>query len=151
MTDNRGGSPVTLLGFDYGLRRIGVAVGQSLTATASPLPAIAARDGAPDWDGISKVLNEWRPAALVVGIPYNMNDTPQEMTGRAERFCRQLEGRFHLVVHAVDERLSSIDAEDRLRSARKAGQRGRITRPEIDSTAACILLESWFNTERNSR
>lgn len=151
MTDYRGGSPVTLLGFDYGLRRIGAAVGQSLTATASPLPAITARDGAPDWNAISKLIEEWRPAALVVGVPYNMDDSRQEMTDRAERFCRQLEGRYHLPVHAVDERLSSIDAADRLRTARKTGQRGRITRPEIDSMAACVLLESWFNAERDPR
>lgn len=138
---------ITLLGFDYGLRRIGVAVGQTLTGTATPLPALNARDGAPDWNNITRLIEEWRPAALLVGVPYNMDDSRQEMTGRAERFGRQLGGRFNLPVHAVDERLSSHEAEERLRTARQAGRRGRISKPEIDSAAACVLLESWFNAQ----
>lgn len=142
---------VTLLAFDYGLRRIGIAVGQSLTATASPLPAIMARDGVPDWRAIEGLVNEWQPAAFVVGVPYNMDGSRQEMTDRAERFGRQLHGRFHLPVHAIDETLSSIAAEERLRDARREGRRGRIQKPDIDSAAACVLLESWFNTtERNT-
>ncbi|HLU62341.1 MAG TPA: Holliday junction resolvase RuvX [Gammaproteobacteria bacterium] len=136
---------ITLLGFDYGLRRIGVAVGQSLTATASPLPALTARDGVPDWTAIEKLVDEWRPAALVVGVPYNMDGSRQEMTDRAERFGRQLHGRFHLPVHAVDETLSSVAAEERLKEARREGRRGRIQKPDIDSAAACVLLETWFN------
>ena len=138
-----------LLGFDYGLRRIGVAVGQLLTGTASPRPAIPARDGAPDWTAVGRLIVEWQPAAIVVGVPYNMDGSRQEMTDRAERFSRQLHGRFHLPVHVVDERLSSHEAEDRLRTARQEGRRGRITKPEIDSAAACVLLETWLNAQRN--
>lgn len=140
----------TYLAFDYGLKRIGVAVGQELTGTASPRPAVAARDGAPDWQAIAALVAEWRPQAFVIGVPYNMDDTRQEMTDRAERFGRQLHGRFNLPVHSVDERLSSIEGEDRLRAARQAGRRGRIAKPEIDSAAACVLLETWLNAERNS-
>lgn len=138
----------TLLAFDYGLKRIGVAVGQALTGTASPLHALTARDGAPDWDAIARLIDEWRPAAIVTGVPYNMDDTRQEMTDRAERFSRQLHGRFNLPVHLVDERLSSLEGEDRLRTARQAGRRGRIAKAEIDSAAACVLLETWLNAQR---
>lgn len=137
---------LTLLGFDYGLRRIGVAVGQSLTGTATPLATLNARDGVPDWDAIAKLITEWQPAAIVVGVPYNMDGSRQDMTDRAERFLRQLHGRFNLPVHAVDERLSSNEAGDRLRTARSEGRRGRIAKPEIDSAAACVLLETWLNS-----
>lgn len=138
----------TLLAFDYGLKRIGVAVGQALTGTASPLQAMTARDGAPDWDAIARLIEEWRPAAIVTGVPYNMDDSRQEMTDRAERFSRQLHGRFNLPVHLVDERLSSLEGEDRLRTARQQGRRGRIAKAEIDSAAACVLLETWLNAQR---
>jgi putative Holliday junction resolvase len=135
-----------ILGFDYGMRRIGVAVGQSLTGTASPLPIVAARDGAPDWESIGRLIEEWKPAAMVVGVPYNMDGSRQEMTERAERFLRQLHGRFQLPVHSVDERLSSSEAGDRLRTARREGRRGRLAKSDIDSAAACVLLETWFNS-----
>lgn len=135
-----------LLGFDYGLRRIGVAVGQPLTGTASPLQAVAARDGKPDWDAIATVISEWRPSALVVGLPYNVDGSRQDITDRAEKFMRQLEGRFNLAVHAIDERYSSRQAEEQLKTARREGRRGRIRKEEIDSAAACILLENWLNS-----
>ena len=138
----------TLLAFDYGLKRIGVAVGQALTGTASPLHALTARDGTPDWDAIAHLIGEWRPAAIVTGVPYNMDDSRQEMTDRAERFSRQLHGRFNLPVYLVDERLSSLEGEDRLRTARQQGRRGRIAKAEIDSAAACVLLETWLNAQR---
>lgn len=139
-----------LLGFDYGLRRIGVAVGQPLTGTASPLEAIAARDGKPDWDAVARVIDEWQPAALVVGLPYNVDGSRQEITARAEKFMRQLAGRFGLTVHAVDERYSSQQAEERLKTARREGRRGRIRKEEIDSAAACILLENHFHSGPDS-
>ncbi|MDX1442534.1 MAG: Holliday junction resolvase RuvX [Gammaproteobacteria bacterium] len=139
-----------LLGFDYGLRRIGVAVGQPLTGTASPLAAVGARDGKPDWEAISTVINEWRPSALVVGLPYNVDGSRQEITDRAEKFMRQLEGRYGLAVHAIDERYSSQQAEERLKTARREGRRGRIRKEEIDSAAACILLENWFDSSSST-
>jgi len=148
MTEGRGAT--TLLGFDYGLRRIGVAVGQALTGTASPLPALVARDGVPDWNVIAQLIEEWQPGVIIAGVPYNMDDTRQEMTGRAERFSRQLHGRFNIPVYIVDERLSSHEAEDRLRTARQQGRRGRIAKHEIDSAAACVLLETWLNAQRKS-
>lgn len=131
------------LGFDFGLARIGVAVGQRITGTASPLATLHSRDEKPDWDGIARLLEEWRPAALVVGLPYNADGSRQPLTGRAERFARQLEGRFALPVHHVDERYSSRQASDSLRRRRREG-RPRIRKTDIDAAAACIILEAWL-------
>lgn len=130
-------------GFDFGLARIGVAVGQRLTATASPLATLHSRDEKPDWDGITRLLDEWRPAALVVGLPYNADGSRQPLTERAERFARQLEGRYGLPVHRVDERYSSQQAGTILRRQRREG-RPRIRKTDIDAAAACIILEAWL-------
>lgn len=138
----------TVLAFDYGLRRIGAAVGQAFTATASPLQAISARDGKPDWTAIEALLEEWRPRALVIGLPYNLDGSRQEMTDRAKKFGRQLHGRFKLPVHEVDERLSSVEAERRLKELRQSGRK-RVSKTDIDSAAACILLENWLRQEGN--
>lgn len=126
----------TLLGFDYGRKRIGVAVGQRLTCSATALTTIRARDGKPDWAAISRLLEEWKPDALVVGIPYHMDDTEQEMTRAAQRFSRQLQGRYHLPVHCAEERLTSYVVESGLKD--KAGQ------TEIDPLSAQIILQDWL-------
>lgn len=137
----------TLLGFDFGLKRIGVAVGQSVTRSASPLGTAAVRGGEPDWEAIGRFVAEWRPGALVVGLPYNMDLSEQEMTGHARRFAEGLAERFPLPVHTVDERLSSREAEAQLKERRQQGRR-RITREDIDGAAACVILESWFNSAK---
>ena len=141
-------SAQTLIGFDFGLKRIGVAVGQSVTRSASPLGVVAVRGGEPDWEAIGRLIAEWRPAALVVGLPYNMDLSEQEMTGHARRFAQGLAERFPLPVHTVDERLSSREAEAQLKERRQQGRR-RIRREDIDGAAACVILESWFNTKRD--
>ena len=102
--------PQRLLGFDYGTRQIGVAVGQTLTGSAQPLLVLKARDGVPDWRQIAALIDEWKPDALVVGLPLNMDGTPSDMSARAEKFARRLEGRYRLTVHCVDERLSTFEA-----------------------------------------
>ncbi len=129
-----------LLGFDYGLRRIGVAVGQTLTASATALATVAARDGKPDWEAISRLIAEWRPAALVVGLPCNMDGTPHDMTARARRFGNQLAGRYNLPVHTVDERLTSFEAELEMRSA------GSGKGTAVDPLAARLILQSWLDS-----
>ncbi|HEX7965608.1 MAG TPA: Holliday junction resolvase RuvX [Gammaproteobacteria bacterium] len=139
--------PQTFLGFDFGLRRIGVAVGQTLTGSASPLGVVTPRAGEPDWEAIGRLVAEWRPAALVVGLPYNMDLSEQEMTAHARRFAEGLAQRFPLPVHTVDERLSSREAEAQLKERRQQGRR-RVTREDIDGAAACVILESWFNSTR---
>jgi putative Holliday junction resolvase len=135
----------TALGFDFGLKRIGAAVGQSVTGSASPLGVVAMRSGEPDWPALEKLVREWHPDSLVVGLPYNMDLSEQDMTHRARHFAQQLAERFLLPVHTVDERLSSRAAEAELKERRQQGRR-RVTRQDIDGAAACVILESWFNS-----
>ncbi len=140
-------APTTVLGFDYGLRRIGVAVGQTLTATATPLTTVHAQDGRPAWEAIERLLAEWSPKALVVGLPLNMDGTEHEMTHAARDFAAQLHSRYHKPVHLVDERLSSLEAE-RILAAQ--GKRGRGGRTDIDKIAAQLILQSWLAQQGNS-
>jgi putative Holliday junction resolvase len=102
------------LGFDFGYRRIGAAVGQLLTKSASPLPTLKASQGVPDWDVIKKLIDEWRPKALVVGLPSCIDGTAQYTTGASRGFARQLRKRFSLPVHLVDERLTTVEARAHL-------------------------------------
>ncbi|HEX5339481.1 MAG TPA: Holliday junction resolvase RuvX [Gammaproteobacteria bacterium] len=144
------GRGITLLGFDFGLRRIGVAVGQSLTGSASPVGVIPARDGEPDWVLLKRYLHEWAPDQLVVGLPLTMDGNEQDITRRARKFAAALGEHFTGPVHSIDERLSSREAEAQLKALRQAGRR-RIAREDIDCAAACIILESWLNTCNNPR
>lgn len=135
-----------VLGFDYGTRQIGVAVGQTLTGQASPLKELRARDGVPDWEQIAALLREWEPDALVVGLPLNMDGSPSEMSARAEKFSRRLHGRFQLPVHCIDERLSTFEAKQMLRDS---GQRPPTSYRDnpVDSLAAALLLETWLASQ----
>ena len=137
------------LGFDFGLRRIGVAVGQALTGTASPLLTLDAVNGQPDWSRVLALVEEWHPAALVVGIPLHMDGTEQPMTGAARRFARRLRERTRLPVHEADERLSSRLAEEQIRAGRRAGRRGRTRAGEVDRMAAGMILENWMRTRHD--
>jgi putative pre-16S rRNA nuclease len=119
--------------FDHGEKRIGVAVGQSITATASPLETLACKNGRPDWQEITRLIRQWQPSDFVVGKPLTMQGERQEATEAAERFSRQLHGRFHLPVHLADERLSSVEARHRLQDTYN-----------IDHHAAQLILESWL-------
>ena len=118
------------LAFDFGTRRIGVAIGNSLTREARALTAIDAADSALRWSALRALIEEWQPAQLVVGIPRHSDGTAHEMTERCERFARQLEGRYRLPVARVDERYSSAVAE-------RAG--------DVDAAAAAIILQQWFD------
>jgi putative Holliday junction resolvase len=102
--------PVTVLAFDFGLRNIGVATGQAITHTASEIATVRARDGVPDWNAVDALVRQWRPDALLVGLPLNMDDTESEMSTRAKRFAKKLRVRYHLTVNLVDERLTSFEA-----------------------------------------
>ena len=134
----------TLLGFDYGRKRIGVAVGQRLTQSASALTTVRARDGKPDWPVIGQLIEEWKPDALVVGIPYHMDGSEQDMTRAARRFCRQLEGRYGLPVHETDERLSSYVVELNQPLNRHGDQ-------DIDSQAARLILQDWLQQKERQQ
>lgn len=100
----------TFLGFDFGTKSIGVAVGQRITATARPLPALKAQDGKPDWNVIEKLLKEWQPEAVIVGLPLNMDGTEQPLTARARNFANKIHGRFGVAILLHDERLSTVEA-----------------------------------------
>ena len=130
--------PRVLLGFDFGSKRIGVAVGQELTGTATALETITSPDGGPDWKGISRLIEEWQPDALVVGLPFNLDGSEHETTRLAQRFGNRLAGRYNLPVFTIDERLSSVEAE------RMLGEQGRFDKEEVDKLAAQIILESWL-------
>ena len=142
----------TFLAFDYGERRIGVAVGQSVTGTASPLSTVDVRDGQPDWASIDGIVAAWKPDGLVVGEPLHMDGRPQRMTRRARRFRRALESRFGLPVHTADERLTTVEARSELAARGAFRGSGARRRKEIDHpVAARIILESWLGEHRADR
>ncbi|MEQ4530192.1 MAG: Holliday junction resolvase RuvX [Mixta sp.] len=134
-------SSMTLLAFDFGTKSIGVAVGQQLTGTARPLTALKAQDGVPDWTQIERLLLEWQPQQVVVGLPLNMDGSEQPLTARARKFANRLHGRFGVQVVLHDERLSTVEARADLfaRGGYKA-----LTKGSVDSLSAVIILESWF-------
>ncbi|MEX0618262.1 MAG: Holliday junction resolvase RuvX [Pseudohongiellaceae bacterium] len=135
------------LAFDFGTQRIGVAYGQSLSGTAKALRILPARDGIPDWDSVDSLLDEWNPDVLVVGLPYNMDDSHSELQKRAEKFAARLHGRFHKPCFGMDERLSSEAAREQIA---KNGE-GFSRDVRIDSVAAQLILESWFAELRQRR
>lgn len=137
-------APRLLLGFDYGSKQIGVAVGQAITGQARELCVLKAQNGVPDWSQIEKLIKEWQPDALVVGLPLNMDGTPSEMSARAEKFARRLGGRFNLPVFTHDERLTTYEAKGQ-RLAQ--GQRGGYRERPVDALAAALLLEGWLEQQ----
>ena len=138
----------TVLAFDFGLKRIGLAAGDTLTCTAAPLPAITALQSGPDWTSIERNLRAVLPRFLVVGAPYNADGTPGSLAPAARRFASELEKRFGLQVFMVDERWSSLEANEALKARRASGERRkRIRREDIDSAAAAVILERWFAGE----
>jgi putative holliday junction resolvase len=137
-------APQVVLAFDFGLRRIGLASGESLTGSAAPLAAVRNAD-APDWTAIDRQIAALKPGQLVVGSPYNADGSPGALSDAANRFARALEQRYGLPVARVDERWSSIDAAERLKERRASGaRRRRVRREDIDCAAAAVILERWF-------
>lgn len=136
----------TYLGFDFGMRRIGVAVGESITGSARPLTTLPAQDGQPDWTRLEALLQEWQPVALVVGLPRRLDGSDTDIGARAARFSRRLNGRFNLPVHTIDEQLSSHAAEQALAERGRGGSRlaRRAGKADVDRLAAAIILETWF-------
>jgi putative Holliday junction resolvase len=135
----------TVIAFDFGRKRVGVAVGEAALGTSHPLPGIAA-SGDPLFSAVAKLVNEWHPAQLVVGLPLDANGSAHELTRRAERFARQLEGRFRLPVALVDERYTSVEAESRMRDAVGARRTAKASRArKLDSSAAQLILEQYLN------
>ncbi|MFI3246665.1 MAG: Holliday junction resolvase RuvX [Ferrimonas sp.] len=134
----------TILAFDFGTKSIGVAVGQSITGTARPLIGIKARDGIPNWDEISKLIKEWQPDKLVVGLPLNMDGTEQDVTHLAKKFAGRLFGRYGIETLTHDERLTTVDAKADLFS--RGGYRS-LTKGAVDAQSAAVILESYFESQ----
>ena len=128
----------TLLCFDYGEKRIGVAVGQTVTSTATALQTVLVINKKPDWEAIRILIDEWKPDKFIVGHPFTLHGTRQKMTDAAERFSRQLKHRFKLPVDLIDEQLSSYEAQQELKSTRN-----------LDPTSAKLILETWFRENTN--
>jgi len=135
--------PRTVLAFDFGLRRIGVAVGQDVTGSASPLGVVANRESGVDHGRIAELLREWRPTNLVVGMPSHADGTPGDLRQHVDDFVAEL-SRYDLPVDLVDERYTSIEAERALKRAREQGSLGRITKEMIDSAAAVFIAERYL-------
>lgn len=149
--EEEGPEPQTALVFDHGGRRIGVAFAHRLTGLASPLTTLAARDGIPDWPDVDRLLAEWRPDCLVVGIPYNAGAASPGHRGDSESaaagFADSLMLRYPQPVFRVDERLSSVEAEDRLRTLRRSGvRRRRVRAADVDAVAATVIAEIWLRS-----
>ena len=135
----------TLLGFDFGLRRIGVAVGQTATRTASALVTVS-HSAQPDWQVISKLIKEWQPAGLVVGLPLDAGGHETQMSRAARQFAAALGQRFQKPVYFIDERLTSVQAESQFAEARSAGRARRKDARRLDAVAAKIILENWLQS-----
>lgn len=130
-----------LIGFDFGMKRIGVAVGQTVTKNARPLDTIQAKNGVPNWNAIGKLIKKWLPDALIVGIPLNMDGTEQPITAHARRFAIELHEKFQLPVYEMDERLTTKEAREKLFAVGgyKALQDG-----QVDRVAAQLIIQNWF-------
>ncbi|MEQ4223389.1 Holliday junction resolvase RuvX [Pseudomonas syringae] len=132
-----------LLGFDFGTKQIGVAVGQAITGQARELCTLKAQNGIPDWNKVQALIKEWQPDAIVVGLPLNMDGTRSNMSDLAEKFSRKLNGRFGVAVYTHDERLTTFEAKGE-RMAR-GGQKGSYRDNPVDAIAAALLLQGWLD------
>lgn len=133
--------PRTVLGFDFGEKRIGVAVGQELTGRARGISTLTSRNRQPDWEAIGQLIEQWRPQLLVVGHPLHMDGSEQPLTHLAYRFGNRLSGRYNLPVERVDERLTSYEAELELRE-----EGGKQSKAAVDQRAAEKILQSWLDS-----
>jgi putative Holliday junction resolvase len=134
----------TILGFDFGKKYIGVAVGQEITGSASPLGSVSAKEGIPNWDEMSKFINEWQPDFIVVGLPLNMDGTEQQLTKDAKKFGNRLAGRYGLKVAFQDERLTTAEAKESLFAH---GGYKNLKKDNIDAESAKLIVESYFQAQ----
>jgi len=135
---------VTLLGFDVGARRIGVAVGNTISGSAREVGVLNVFDDKPDWPALDRWIKEWRPQRLVVGDPATLDGGDQPIRVRARAFAREVSRRYQLPVDQVDERTSSIEAAQRFAAGRAAGTRKRHQAAQLDALAAVVILERWL-------
>ena len=143
------GTHDTIVAFDFGRRRIGIAVGQQVTGSANPIGVVNNSEDGPDWDAIGKILNEWLPARLIVGMPANADGSRADIARHVDDFVDGL-ARFDRPVHTVDERYTSLEAEEMLKSERAMGRSRRIRKEMIDSAAAVLIAERWLRLDASS-
>ena len=137
-----------VIGFDFGLKRIGLATGQTITGTATPLATVRAVNHRPDWESIAAHIEQWKPDALIVGIPYLLDGSESDITRAARNFSRSLEQRFHLPVYTIDESLSSYAAESQLKQDIKIDKHNK---HEVDKMAAAIIVQSWLDSQQDRK
>jgi putative Holliday junction resolvase len=137
-------APQRVLGFDYGARRIGVAIGQRITGTAQALGVIGNGAGGPEWARIDAAVREWRPDALVVGLPLMLDGSEQDTSRAARRFGTELAQRYALPLHTHDERLTSREADRQFAESRRAGIARRRDAAQLDAVAARLIVESFL-------
>lgn len=137
----------TLLGFDFSKNRIGVAVGQELTATVTPLTTLHAQNSKPDWDGITRLIMEWQPDLCIVGLPLTEEGGEQDASQAARRFANQLNGRYHLPVELVDERFTTREAQSLMQESAMS-KKDRQNKANIDKIAAQLILQSWLDHQQ---
>ena len=136
------------MAFDFGRKRIGVAVGSRLSGRAQPVASIEHREVEPDWKAIEALAREWQPARIIVGLPGTLDGHETEMSSAARAFGRALQERLQLPLELVDEQLTSAAARDELREARSQGRkRQRVRKADIDPVAARLILETWLNQQ----
>jgi putative Holliday junction resolvase len=129
------------LGFDFGMRHIGYAIGQKATRTATAGGTLPARNGVPDWQKLDLIIKEWQPEALIIGWPLNMDGSLQPLIQNVSEFAKQLEQHYQLPIHFIDERLTTKEARDRLFNS---GGYKSLTPKQVNSMAAQIILENWL-------
>lgn len=139
----------TYLGFDFGLKRIGVAVGSRSTADARPLATVRTGASGPDWSQVDRLVKDWAPTALVAGVPYNADGSAHAVTVAAQAFAAALTARYGLAVHTVDERYSSLAAAAALAARRQRGDHRRVRSGDVDAAAAAVILSDWLAGEAN--
>jgi len=134
-----------ILAFDFGMKRIGVAVGQTISDHAKPLKTLYVRNGTPNWEDIKRLIEQWRADTLVVGLPLNLDGAVQGMTHATRRFIKQLKKHFKLPIYEVDERLTTIEAREQIFAS---GGYKKLKKTEIDSVVATLILEQWLTEKK---
>lgn len=132
------------LAFDYGERYIGIASGNTISKTSTPLDTAANNSGTPDWTKLDQLVTEWQPAGMIVGIPVHMDGTEQPLTAHARGFLKRLGKRYNLPVFEMDERLTTQNAASIIRDNRNRGKRRKTSKADLDKIAAALILENWF-------
>ena len=134
-----------ILGFDFGLKQIGIAAAQEITRTATPIEILKAKNGQPDWNRVKSIIDEWQPSRLIVGLPLNMDGSESPMSVRANKFAQRLHGRFGLQVDMHDERLTSFEVKQAIKNIdTSTGASKKIRQNKVDALAAAAILESWL-------